>query len=277
MDNNNINQNNNHNNNFRENQNQNERRNEIIRVVQSENNRIRNNNSNNKRKSYDSSENNDIDRRYEPDLLIKYKCENENPSSTNPACLIIMFPGFSTLIIGILEKNAFWCLLSILNILLFILFFVFIFVFELYEVNYNLFKYSFVFVIIGPVFTIYASIFHNCLIFNPVKPELLRKEKKIISLIYNILRGGTGTLLYGLSNLCDKTNGKGCWQNYRHILYGLIQFAGFILLLIPFVLEDIIKKKIKIVFVVIGILSYCFSLFSGITLNIRCYEKRLFF
>jgi len=270
--NNNINQNNNHNNNFRENRNQNERRNEIIRVVQSENTRIRNNNSNNRRQSYDSSENNDDYRRDEPDLLNNCKCDNENCSCGSFIC-IIMFPGCSTFIIGIKEKNAFWCLLSILNILLIILFFVCICVTSIAEEYYYIASYSFVFVIIGTVFTIYAGIFRNCLIFNPEKPELLKKEKKIISLIYNILIGGTGTLLYGLSNLCDKTNGMECWQKYRHILYGLIQLAGFILLLISFSFQD----KIKIVFLVIGILSYCFSLFSGITLNIRCYEKRLFF
>ena len=55
-------------------------------------------------------------------------------------------------------------------------------------------------------FSIYVGIFHNFATFKPNKPELVKKEKAIISLIYNILIGGIGTLLYGLSKITEKSN-----------------------------------------------------------------------
>ena len=70
--------------------------------------------------------------------------------------------------------------------------------------------------------------FYNVATFNTHKPELLKKEKAIISLIINIFIGGMGTLLYGLSKICENSN-LVYWKKCRHILYGLIQITGFIL------------------------------------------------
>jgi hypothetical protein len=53
----------------------------------------------------------------------------------------------------------------------------------------------------------------------------------------------------------------------------LIQIIGFILFLLSFTYTD----GRKIAFIVIGALSYLFSLISGITFNIPYYEELLFF
>ena len=268
MDNNdNINQNNNHNNNLRGNQNQNE----IIRVIQSENDRINRNNNNYRRQNYNNRENYDY-RNDEYDLF--FECKAQTPC----LCLIIfVFGGLSTFVIGIIEKNSFLCLLGIFNFLVFVLFFVimFLYFFDFSELSINpiLFFYTFVFLVIGLVLSLYTGIFHNILTCNPNKPQLIQKEKKIISLIYNIVIPGSGTLLYGLSKICERNSCcSNCWITFLHILYGLIQLACFVLFLLSLFFED----ERKIAFLVIGIISYCFSLFSGIIINIPCYEKLLF-
>ena len=130
------------------------------------------------------------------------------------------------------------------------------------------------FAAIGPVFSFYIGFFHSCLTFNPNKPKHLQKEIKIISLIYNIFIGGAGTLLYGLSKICEKKLYEvKWWIKYIYIFYGLIQIIGFILFLLSFTYTD----GRKIAFIVIGALSYLFSLFSGISFNIPYYEESLFF
>ena len=140
MDNNdNINQNNNHNNNLRGNQNQNE----IIRVIQSENDRINRNNNNYRRQNYNNRENYDY-RNDEDDLF--YECKEQSPC----LCLIIfVFVGLSTFVIGIIEKNSFLCLLGIFKLLVFVLFFliIFLFAYDFSDLSSNpiLFFYTFVF------------------------------------------------------------------------------------------------------------------------------------
>jgi hypothetical protein len=201
-DNDNINQNNNHNNNFRGNQNQNERRNEIIRVVQSENNRIGDNHNNYERQNYNIGEN------------YYYGHPNRNlicDCSCQKFCyfwLIFLFFVLGICIVGLNHRNSFFCLIGIFNFLLFILILVFFFeksCFELVSKFDYLVIYLFVlFVATGHAFSFYIGIFHNCVTFNPNKPKLLQKEIIIISLIYNIFIGGAGTLLYGLSKIWEK-------------------------------------------------------------------------
>ena len=268
INNDNINRNNNHNNNFRENQNQNEIRNEIIIINQSENNRInRINNNNHRRQIYNNTENYNY-RDDEYDLF--FDCSD---NTCRKCSFSVLFVGLGTFIIGIIEKNSFLCLLGIFNLLLFVFFFVLFFGITIdYSKDPFLFDYSFVFVAIGPVFSFYTGIFHNIFTCNPNKPQLLQKEKKIISLIYNIFIPGSGTLLYGLSKICERNSCcSNCWKRYRHILYGLIQIIGLVIFLILLFFED--KRKIALV---IGIISYCFSLFSGISINIPCYDELLF-
>ena len=270
INNDNSNRNNNHNNNFRENQNQNEIRNEIIIVNQSENNRInRINNNNHRRQIYNNTENYNY-RDDEYDLF--FECNEESGCK---CFLIFLSEGLGTFIVWIIEKNSFLWLLGIFNLLLFVFFFVLFFVINIdYSFNPLLFDYSFVFVAIGPVFSFYTGIFHSIFTCNPNKPQLLQKEKKIISLIYNIFIPGSGTLLYRLSKICERNSCCSyCWKRYRHILYGLIIIIGFVIFLLSLFFEN---NKIKTTFFVIGIISYCFSLFSGISINISCYDELLF-
>ena len=117
MDNNdNINQNNNHNNNFRGNQSQNERRNEIIRVVQSENDRIGDNHNNYRRQNLNNRENTFDDIFNQNSNFIW----NFNVCKFFYFFLIIIFVGLSTLAVGIKENNCFFCLIGIINLFIFI-------------------------------------------------------------------------------------------------------------------------------------------------------------
>ena len=173
MDNNdNINQNNNRNNNLRGNQNQNE----IIRVIQSENDRINRNNNNYRRQNYNNRENYDY-RNDEYDLF--FECKAQTPC----LCLIIfVFGGLSTFVIGIIEKNSFLWLLGIFNFLVFVLFFVimFLYFFDFSELSINpiLFFYTFVFLVIGLVLSLYTGIFHNIFVIL-INHNLFKKRKKL--------------------------------------------------------------------------------------------------
>jgi hypothetical protein len=175
MDNNdNINQNNNHNNNFRGNQNQNERRNEIIRVVQSENNRIGDNHNNYERQNYNIGENYYYGV-HDRNLICNCSCQN--------FCycwFIFLFFGIGICIVGLNERNSFFCLIGTFNFLLVIL----IFVLSIFEESYFDFDYLLIYLLvlfaaIGPVFSFYIGFFHSCVTFNPNKPKLLQKEIKL--------------------------------------------------------------------------------------------------
>ena len=191
-----------------------------------------------------------------------------------------MVLGLGTFSVGIIEKNSFFILLGIFNLLVFIFYFVLNFVIvQDFSNNRLLFVYSIVFVAIGYVCSLYSGIFHPIFSYhrnNPNSPDVLQFlqiEKKIICLIYNIFILGSGIFLYGLSKICKRDSCcSNWWRKYRHILYGLIQICGFILFLISLYFED----GRKIAFLVIGIISYCFSLFSEISINIPGYDELLF-
>ena len=117
---------------------------------------------------------------------------------------------------------------------------------------------------------------------------LKKKTRKILTLIFNILFGGLGTLIYGLEIVSIKIPPMTLWKKIKHFLFGIIQFVGVSLFLISFYYFFLFNKKEKdkhiynhnggqyydkeyekykdlyikgIVMHVIGAMSYVFSLF----------------
>ena len=88
------------------------------------------------------------------------------------------------------------------------------------------------------------------------------KEKALISIYANILFGGVGTLLMA----AQKKNTS------RNVLFGIFQFGGFIVLflgLIRFEDDKQFNSKI-IILLIIGGVSYIFSLIYGISFYFEC-------
>ena len=125
----------NQNNNIRDNQSQNEIRNEIIRANQSEIDRINCNNNNYRRQNYNY--NND-------GYYLFYECNDPKSCIGFYFCALL---GLGTFSVGIIEKNSFFILLGIFNLLVFVFYFVLNFVIVLDFINNRLlFVYSIVFV-----------------------------------------------------------------------------------------------------------------------------------
>jgi hypothetical protein len=62
--------------------------------------------------------------------------------------------------------------------------------------------------------------------------KLDKKKKKIFTLLYNIALGGSGTLLYGLDTITENNPSLSLWQKFKHLIFGIIQVIGFVLLII---------------------------------------------
>lgn len=78
--------------------------------------------------------------------------------------------------------------------------------------------------------------------------------------------GGLGTLIFGLSKIGEKK--LTIWIKIRDIIFGIIQLTGFILLLYSIFLLPLEKDNYSkiITLLIFGCLSYCFSLYSGISI-----------
>ena len=171
--------------------------------------------------------------------------------------------GLNILIIGMTIKNPFTIILYIFNILTYIPLGI-ILVMSLSMDRYNndycdLFRsidISIGFILLSLAFinTVYISTAHYCCNYN----TNIKIEEKRLTLLNNILVGGTGTLIYGLSRLCESN--MTCINKLKYIFFGLIQFFPIIF----YISVEYNNEKIKKIPIFLYIPCYIFSFVSGI-------------
>ena len=181
--------------------------------------------------------------------------------------LNIFFWGFGTIGIGISNNCCFYILLGIFQLLDFIFCIASLSIYipdieDSYIIYYFLIKCILIYLSL-----IYIAIFNNLYChWNPRRiKKVEEKEKALISIYANILFGGVGTLLMAV----QKKN------IIRNILFGLFQFGGFIVLfwgLICFENDKQFNLEI-IILLIIGGVSYIFSLIYGIFFYLECNKK----
>ena len=169
-------------------------------------------------------------------------------------------PGLSSISIGVdYDRNPFFILLGVFQFIGFYTFFVLLFIFS------GFLHYYFIFAALLQFLNInYNTVCQFCM-FNPDRFERVEEmEKSIIVIHLNIIFAGYGSLLYGLSNLCTKKKYSNCWNTYKYILYGIIQNCGFSLLLV--FINNYKDNKYLVLYIIEGLLCYCFSIYSGFKL-----------
>ena len=160
--------------------------------------------------------------------------------------LNIFFCGLGTILIGINKKSIFYTLFGIIQCFSF-------FIFLVYGVLFNNNKkifgrtpitfFTYYFKILSLLFyisSIYIAIFRNFLFFNLRKINVnAKKERGLIVFFLNILIGGSGSLLVGITNLSQEGH---IWDRIKYLIYGIIQLFGYILTL--FGISSIENKSI---------------------------------
>ena len=163
-------------------------------------------------------------------------------------------------VFGIFDFIIFFLCLAFLifndKIILFQVYSSFIFYIYLIFIDFVMFLFSF-----------YFSIIDFCSCQNTI--EFNQKKIGILIIFFNTIMGGLGTLIFGLSKLCEKK--LTIWTRIRDIIFGTIQLTGFILLLYSIFLLPLEKDNYSniITLLIFGGLSYCFSLYSGISICIE--------
>ena len=183
---------------------------------------------------------------------------------------IILSIGSIIIFYGVTKKIPFFTVFGIFDFIIF----VFCLTFLIFNDKIILFKVdsSFFFFIyflcidvIMFLFSSYFSIIEYC------SYLIIIDQKKIgvIIIFFNIIMGGLGTLIFGLSKICEKK--LTIWIRIRDIIFGIIQLYGFILLLYCMFLLPLEKDNYSkiITLLIFGGLSYCFSLYSGISICIE--------
>ena len=202
------------------------------------------------------------------DIIRINNNNNENCGEKLVKCILcctypIITFGFNILIIGITIKNPFTIILSIFNILTYIPLGI-IFVMSLSMDGYNndycdLFcsidiSIGFILLSLAFINTVYISTAHYCCNYN----TNIKIEEKRLTLLNNILVGGTGTIIYGFSRLCESN--MTCINKLKYILFGLIQFFPIIF----YISVGYNNEKIKKIPIFLYIPCYIFSFVSGI-------------
>ena len=138
-----------------------------------------------------------------------------------------------------------------------------------YKQHQYLFYYVYLLILSSSIYLIqiYISIAHVTCCANEKRIKKIKNyERAVIVLYLNIFFPGSGSLMLGLSKMCDKDgdednrtrrNKKCIWKNFKYLLSGLLQVIGLISF---FILKNIYIITSSIVCFV----SYCFSIFSGI-------------
>jgi len=163
-------------------------------------------------------------------------------------------------IFGIFDFIIFFLCLALLifndKIILFQVYSSLIFYIYLIFIDFVMFLFSFYFSIID---------FFSCK--NTI--EFNQKKIGVLIIFFNTIMGGLGTLIFGLSKICEKN--LTIWTRIRDIIFGTIQLTGFILLLYSIFLLPLEKDNYAkiITLLIFGGLSYCFSLYSGISICIE--------
>jgi len=117
------------------------------------------------------------------------------------------------------------------------------------------------------LFSFYFTYIDYCSLQNTI--EFNQKKIGVLIIFFNTIMGGLGTLIFGLSKICEKN--LTIWTRIRDIIFGTIQLTGFVLLLYSIFLLPLEKDNYSkiITLLIFGGLSYCFSLYSGISICIE--------
>ena len=137
----------------------------------------------------------------------------------------------------------------------------------LFKVYSSLFFYIYL-IIIDSVMFLFGFYFNfiDCSQNQAKRYKLGEKGLGFIIIFLNTIMGGLGTLIFGLSKIGEKK--LTIWIKIRDIIFGIIQLTGFILLLYSIFLLPLEKDNYSkiITLLIFGCLSYCFSLYSGISI-----------
>ena len=137
----------------------------------------------------------------------------------------------------------------------------------LFKVYSSLFFYIYLIIIdcVMFLFGFYYNVI-DCFQNQAKRYKLGEKGLGFIIIFINTIMGGLGTLIFGLSKIGEKK--LTIWIKIRDIIFGIIQLIGFILLLYSIFLLPLEKDNYSkiITLFIFGCLSYCFSLYSGISI-----------
>ena len=178
------------------------------------------------------------------------------------------------------ENISFITIFGILQMIIFITCLVLLILNEkiiLFNVYSSFFFYVY-FIILESImflFSFYISVIVSCSQSSNQrkKDKFGNKELGVIIIILNIIIGGLGTLIFGISEIFEAKITK--WIKIRDILFGIIQLIGFVLLLYAVFLLPFEKNNFAkiITLFIFGGISYSFSLYSGINICIKLNKK----
>ena len=137
----------------------------------------------------------------------------------------------------------------------------------LFKVYSSLFFYIYLIIIdcVMFLFSFYYTVI-DCFKNQAKRYKLGENRLGFIIIFLNTIMGDLGTLIFGLSKIGEKK--LAIWIKIRDIIFGIIQLTGFILLLYSIFLLPLEKDNYSkiITLLIFGCLSYCFSLYSGISI-----------